>query len=79
MKEEKRGEVGDLGWAYDEGGEEDVELPLPVVLVEIAFTAIEEESILFEHMCRRKGTVRGMVPMPGRPVFVKLCAARGTT
>jgi len=42
VNEEKRGEVGGLGWAYDEGGEEDVELPLPVVLDITVFAAVEE-------------------------------------
>jgi len=77
-KDDRTGEVGDRGCVNVnevgelEDAEVEVELPVPVVLAKMALNPMEEEevtSILLEFMCL-KGTVRGIVPIPGRPVFV---------
>jgi len=78
-KDDRMGEVGDRGWVnvnevgeLEDEAEVEVELPVPVVLAKMALKPMEEEevtSILLEFMCL-KGTVRGIVPIPGRPVFV---------
>ena len=74
-KDDRTGEVGgrdcinvnEVGELQDEA---ELELPVPVVLAEMVLERMEEViSILLEFVCL-KGTVRGIVPIPGRPVFV---------
>src|SRR5438309_474 len=76
-KDDRTGEVGGRGCMnvnevgeLEAEAEVEVELPVPVVLAEMALAPMDEvTSILLEFMCL-KGTVRGIVPIPGRPVFV---------
>jgi len=72
-KDDRMGEVGDRDCMNEkEVGEpeDEAELPVPVLLMGRVLEPIKEDiSKLLEFVCLR-GTVRGIVPIPGRPVFV---------